>query len=537
MSMQLAARARRAGLEITPQDVFECETPAQLAALAGPSGPRAGQQAADDGTGIAPLTPVMAALAGRAGGLAALGSRFAQWAALTVPAGLDQAALARALGALVTCHPMLRARLAAADGVEHLILGEPGPGNVTGWLHRVDAAGLSGRDLDERVAAAARDACAQLDPMAGVMIQAVWADAGPARPGRLVLAAHHLAVDGVSWRILAADLHAAYTRTAAGQPAGLAASPASFRQWAARLAGQATDPARLAELDHWSHTLARTEPPLGDRPVNPATDTAAATRRLPVTISGSPAAALLTQVPAAFHCGAHEVLLAGLAAAVTHWRARRGQPSGGVLVDVETHGREPLAEGMDLSRTVGWFTATHPVWLDPGQHLGGELLKAVKEQLRAVPGDGLGYGLLRYLNPDTSPVLAAAAAPQIGFNYLGRFGAALEAGAEGWPPAGEAAMGGVTDPLLPAAHLLEAMAVVRDMPGGPALTLSLAWPEGVLTEAAARELADDWAATLTGLAAATGGHTPSDFPLLALSQDEVEEFEVIAASLEGGLSA
>ena len=153
--------------------------------------------------------------------------------------------------------------------------------------------------------------------------------------------------------------------------------------------------------------------------------------------------ALLTRVAAAFHGGIDDVLLTGLAVAVADWCRRQGAGSGAgqaVLLDLEGHGREELDEllqvsgdagDIDLTRTVGWFTSLYPVRLDPGpldleQALAvgaplGRALKTIKEQLRAVPGKGLGYGLLRYLNAETAATLAAQPAPQLGFNYLGRF--------------------------------------------------------------------------------------------------------------------
>ncbi|WP_240966252.1 hypothetical protein, partial [Streptomyces zingiberis] len=114
-------------------------------------------------------------------------------------------------------------------------------------------------------------------------------------------------------------------------------------------------------------------------------------------------------------------------------------------------------DGADLSRTVGWFTATHPVRLDlagigvaeaaTGGPAAGALLKAVKEQARAVPGDGLGYGLLRHLNPTTGPVLAALPRPQLAFNYLGRFPAGPSRTTPvPWQNTGDAAIGGSVDP-------------------------------------------------------------------------------------------
>jgi mycobactin peptide synthetase MbtF len=550
MSMQLAARARRAGLEITPQDVFECETPTQLAARAAAGGMVSGP---DTGTAELPLTPAMQSVLDRATTAGAL-HRFAQWTVLSVPAGLDETALAGALGALAGVHPMLRAQLRPGGT---LMVGGPQPATPAGWLHRAAAAGRSGPDLDQVVAAETTAACLRLDPAAGVMAQAVWVDAGPDQPGRLVLAAHHLAVDTMSWRNLLPDLEAAYTDLAAGRDPDLLPEGTSFRRWMQTLAGQAADPARVAELDQWSAVLAPGEPMLGSRPLDPAIDTAASMRQAGFSVPAEHAATLVTSIPAAFHCGVHEVLLAGLAAAVGQWRAQRGLAGGPVLLDVEGHGREPLTAGMDLSRAVGCFTGSHPIRLDPGpadyaairagQDAAGDLLKAVKEQARTVPGDGLGYGLLRYLNPDTGPVLAALTAPQIGFNYLGRAGAGPDRAQAGgpatagyWQPAGAAAMGGDSDPRLPAMHAVEASAVLRDRPAGPDLRLWLAWPAGLLDEAAIHELGQEWAAMLAGLAdhaarPGAGGHTPSDFALVSLAQEQIEKLEAgLAADFADG---
>jgi non-ribosomal peptide synthase protein (TIGR01720 family) len=250
------------------------------------------------------------------------------------------------------------------------------------------------------------------------------------------------------------------------------------------------------------------------------------------------AATLAARTPALFHCGVHEVLLSTLAGAVARWR---GDGASRVLVDVEGHGRESV-EGVDLSRTTGWFTSTHPVRLDvAGLDLGeaqaggpaaGALLKAVKEQARAVPGDGLGYGLLRHLNPETGPVLAALPSAQIGFNYLGRFSAtgAGELPPAAWQMTGDSAIGGSADPDMPSTHTLEAGAAIVDTADGPELTLSLGWAGRILDDAEVERLGQSWLDLLVGLAAhttapASGGHTPSDFPLLGLAQSQIEELE------------
>jgi non-ribosomal peptide synthase protein (TIGR01720 family) len=364
------------------------------------------------------------------------------------------------------------------------------------------------------------------------MAQVVWLDAGTT--GRLLVVVHHLAVDGVSWRILLPDLTAAYEAIAAGREPALPPVPTSFRHWASEVAAQAATPERLAELPYWAGLHASQDPLLTARPVDPVRDTEATLRDLSVHIPAAVTAELLTSVPAAFHAGVDDVLLTGLAAAVAEWRRGQGQSTASVLVDIEGHGRIALREGDDLSRTVGWFTRSHPVRLDTGAGdpaairsggpAAGSALKRIKEQLRAVPGDGLGHGMLRHLNPR----LGTRPAAQIGFNYLGRFPAPA-AGGQDWSPAPEDGRAG-TDGGIPVHHALEAMGVVHDLPEGPRLTLTLAWPGRLLAEPSAQALLDSWAAMLTGLAthtseAESGGHTPSDFPLIALDQHQIDQLE------------
>ena len=217
-----------------------------------------------------------------------------------------------------------------------------------------------------------------------------------------------------------------------------------------------------------------------------------------------------------------------------------------MLVNIEGHGREPLTEGMDLSRTVGWFTGMYPVRLDPGAAdlaearaggpVVGRVVKRIKEQLRAVPGDGLGFGMLRYLNPRTGPELAALPEPQIAFNYLGRFSAARPAGGgagggEDWQPTGDA-LGGGADAGMAATHVLEATGLVHDLPGRPELGLSFTWPEQLLPASAVEALLAAWKSMLQGIAAhgsgpgTTGGSTPSDFSLVSLAQHQIDELEL-----------
>ncbi|QES30854.1 hypothetical protein DEJ47_34500 [Streptomyces venezuelae] len=535
-SMQLASRARRAGLVVTPRQVFEEKTPEGIAAVVRRTDEA--RTAVDIGVGDVPWTPVM-----RASGERAARPGFAQWVVLAVPGGLGADILAAGLSAVLDTHDMLRAR--TVPGEARFTVGERGSVDAASLVSRVDAVRAGAETVRELTERAAGDAAGRLDPVSGAMVRAVWVDTGPERVGQLVFVAHHLVVDGVSWRVLVPDLRVACEAAAEGRVPELDPVGASFRRWAELLAAEAVTEKRVAELDGWLHLLgeAGTRAQLARRELDSCVDTVGTLRRHTWTVPPEQTETLLNRTPTAFHCGVDDILLAALAGAVAHWRP---EAAAGLLVDVEGHGREPLGgHDVDLSRTVGWFAATHPVRLDTsgidlvearaGGPAAGALLKSVKEQLRALPGgDGLGYELLRHLNPRTAPVLRTRPAPDIGFNYMGRFASDVRASsADGaWQVRGETAIGGSSDPDTPLRHLVDAGAMVQDAPGGgrPELTLTLSRPAHLVTDDEAAELGRTWLELLGGLAAhtdapASGGHTPSDFPLLDLAQDEVDEFE------------
>ncbi|MBW8480960.1 non-ribosomal peptide synthetase [Actinomadura parmotrematis] len=541
LSIQVVARARKAGLKVTPQEVFQHRTPAALAAVARQEEARTGDGAALAPTGPLPPLPAMHWFAGLAGADGPIG-RFHQSVLLRTPMRADLASLTRAVQSLVDHHDALRLRLDRSSGVWALAVAERG--TVPAEVRRVDA---TGGDLDALVAAESEAAAGRLDPDAGTLLQAVWFDAGQDTAGRLLLCAHHLAVDGVSWRTLLPDLRAAWEAAASGRVPEPPAAGTSLRAWAHRLLAEAHDGARLAELPYWKG-LAAPDAPLTERLPDPARDTAATQESLTVTVPADRAARLLDDLPRAYRCGAEDVLLAGLALAAVRWRAaERGGAPAALLVDREGHGRHPL-DGTDPSGTAGWFTSVHPVRLDldgvdldaagRGGRATGDLLKTVKEQVRSAPDQGFGYGLLRHLNAAAAAELAGAARPQVLFNYRGRVADATGDGdGDGtgahWPHAAEsAALSAAPDPALPARYALEIDAAA---PAGGGLRLELTWPSGLLDRAAAERLAAGWRDALAALARhaadpAAGGRTPSDLPMVSLGQRQIDRLESLLRS-------
>lgn len=510
VAMQLVGRARAAGLRISPRLVFRHRTVAALgtvAEAAGVSSPRP----ADDGTGSVPLTPVMHWLRELGGPFAS----YHQAALVRTPAALDLPGLTTVLQALADRHDLLRARLVrpSREDTAQWSLHVPPVGTVdaAGWIERVDVSGLDAAALGETVREHTTAARASLDPDAGVMVRAVWFDAGDA-PGRLLLMGHHLVVDGVSWRVLLPDLEAAWRDVRAGRPAALLPVETSFARWSRLLTELALAPEREAELPVWEAILdggAQSLPLARDR--DPDRDTAATQREVVLRLPAERTGPLLSAVPAAFGATVNDVLLAGLALAFADLRRRNGGTDTSLLVDLEGHGREEElgGDGVGLSRTVGWFTSVYPVRLDAGTadpadaFAGGpaaeETVRRVREHLAALPANGVGYGLLRHLNPRTRDVLSAYEPPRVEFNYLGRFGIPEETDWSYAPEEDAADIG--SEGSMREGHALEINVVTEDRADGPVLAAHWSYLEGLLPREAVQDLAETWFRALRGLVA------------------------------------
>ena len=537
-SIQVVARARARGLELSTREIFECRTAARLAEVASARRDRAPALEEDEsgGVGPMPLQPVARQVFGRGGGT----DRFAMSMVLDLPDGIDADGLAATLDAVLDRHDLLRARL--VRGAEPSLDVRPaGTVRAADLIRRV---GCDGRwDAPSSLAAAKsalHDAVGRLDPEAGTMADFVWF-AAPSGAGRLLVVLHHLVVDGVSWRILMSDLAEAWQQVRAGRTPELPAVGTSARRWASALRDEALSERREAELPHWRDLLETPQPPLGARAFDPAVDVWSTVGTVRTELPADVTEAVLTTLPAAFRATATDVLLTALALAVDRWRGT----DHAALVRLEGHGRaEDAVPGADLSRTVGWFTTMYPARVDvrgvdladvlAGGPAAGTAVKLVKEQLRRIPDKGLGYGLLRHLNPDTAGQLDGLPEPQIGFNYLGRISGTdipEHLRAHGWGPASwSAELIAEPDPDLPALSALEVNSVATDTADGTRLRTAFLFPAGLLSRERTTELAGLWTEILHGMAAYaarpdTGGLTPSDAPLVTVRQDDMDAWE------------
>lgn len=546
-SIQVVSRARAQGVFVSSREIFQHRTVARLAEAAGANtvagrGPVLAELGGG-GVGRLPLMPVSHWIQEAGPGF----DRLLQAVVLELPDGIDRDGLAATLTAVLDRHDLLRARL-LPDG---MLVGPPGSVDVEPLIRTVVCEGQWTGESWRSLLVKELDALAgRLDPAAGTVAQFVWFRP-PTGPGRLLVGLHHMVIDGVSWRILMPDLAAAWRAVRVGDTPELPPPVTSVRRWAHAMADEASRPERVAELAQWGAIVDGPDPVLGTRRLDPAVDVQSTVEKVRVQLPVPVTEALLTAVPAAFHGGVNDGLLAALALAVAKWRRGRGVDEPSTLLRLEGHGREEDAvPGADLSRTVGWFTSVFPVRLDlagidldeafAGGPAAGAVIKAVKEQLLAVPGRGLGYGLLRYLNPETAEVLRKHAIGQIGFNYLGRFSAAdmpEELRGLGWTQTAELAeftelaeLDAGHDAAMPALSEVDINATVTDTPEGPRLGAVFGAPVGVLSPDEVRELAGLWQDALAGLsrhaaAPGAGGLTPSDVPLVSVGQAELETWE------------
>jgi amino acid adenylation domain-containing protein/non-ribosomal peptide synthase protein (TIGR01720 family) len=498
-SIQVSARARARGLEISPKQVMELQTVAKLAAVARPARTIVAEQGPVEGD--VPLLPIQRwffelPVDDR--------GHWNQAVRLEASQRLDPEALARAVGALVEHHDALRARFVRdADGTWTQRNAAPAPsGDV---FARFELGHLSPDAAAAELEGILQQLHTSLDLEHGPVFRAALVERGPGVSQQLVLVAHHLVVDGVSWRILLEDLATVYAASESGSRSPLPAKTTSYQEWARRLVVHARSPEVQRELAYWRAATPKNVAPIPrDREGDDVEESLASVRR---TLSEEETNQLLTGAVVGYKAQVHELLLAPLVSALSRWLR-----SDHVLVDIEGHGREPLFEDVDTSRTVGWFTSVHPlcVRLPSGSRSVRDALAATKNAVREVPARGIGYGLLLHLADEASrQALLALPRAEIAFNYLGRFdeGAAanaafrLIAATPGRPRA----------PRARRPYVLEAGGLVV----GRQLHLEVGYSRNLHDAASVEALADAYVAELRALLderdQAPSAYVPTDF--------------------------
>jgi amino acid adenylation domain-containing protein/non-ribosomal peptide synthase protein (TIGR01720 family) len=528
LSLQIIARINQAGLQLTLRQIFEHQTVAELATVASAiptlrAGPTrlSSSQAQDKAlqaeqglvTGPLPLTPIQHWFFEQD---FADAHHFNQALLLQMRHSLDPAVLKKTVRHLLAHHDGLRLRFNhTASAWQQVMIGLD---EVVPFV-QIDLSDLSPARQEAAIETTVAELQSSLDFSTGPLTRVAFIELGEQRSDRLFIVIHHLAVDGVSWRILMEDLESTYRQLEQGKAVQLAPKTTSFKQWAEQLAKHAQSKKVKQTLAEWLNRPWERVSPL---PVDhcKGANTVATTQMIQVSLDVQETQALLQEVPQAYGTQINDVLLAALAQACAQWT---GQDL--LLIDLEGHGREEIIEGLNLSRTVGWFTSTFPVLLDVRGTAGpGETLKAIKEQIRQIPNKGIDYGLLRYLSEEAEIAsrLEHLPQPEVLFNYLGqldqiwsessRFSLAFESSGPHRSPRGTRR------------HILEINGGIHRRQ----LQLTWAYSRNLHHCSTIESLAQDYVEALRAIiihcqSPQAGGYTPSDFARVKLSPEKLEK--------------
>ncbi len=401
VALSVVQAARRRGIALRARLVLECASVRELAAAIDTEAAEAAAEAALPATAAETDSGPIPLLA-NAHWLYEFGEprRLAQAEAIRLPEGLTGEHLRGALASIVAGHEVLRSRLDRATMTLHTAE----PGDI---LTEITVSG----DLQAAVAAQTARAIDGIDPERGKLMTAAWL-----RPSTgqsvLVLAAHVLALDPVSWQVVLGELDATLHALMAGNTPAPVREHTSYRQWVRAMTARAKS---LDSEPYWTMQLAGDDPELGRRRLAPDSDRAAGLLVQTAMLDVDTTARLLK-------CGlpVFDVLIAAASRMITRWRQQRGQPTPPPLLALETHGRadalfDDAAGGfVDSGETVGLLSAIYPLRVDTDDP------RRVRELLTSTSGDGVDYGLLRYLRSDTASRLATFDGPQLLLNYLGR---------------------------------------------------------------------------------------------------------------------
>jgi non-ribosomal peptide synthase protein (TIGR01720 family) len=509
LTLQVITRAKQMGWQLTPKQIFQHQTIAELAAVADTT--RVIQAQQEVVTGSVPLTPIQHWF-------------FAQnlpnphhWnqaVLLEVQQGINPAILQQAFQHLLIHHDALRLRFVKKESNWQQV--NAGLDKVLSLTH-LD---LSASDQQEAVIEATLE---ELQPTLNLseapLMRVVLFDLGVQTPSRLLIIIHHLIIDGVSWGILLEDLHTAYQQLSRGAAIQLPLKTTAFKQWSERLQDYAQSAQLQQELSYW---LAESRKSITPFPVdNPGgSNTVASSATVSVTLSAEETQILLQDVPQIYRIHIEDLLTTTVALALAQWTGEQT-----LLIDLEGSGRDDVFNDLNLSRTVGWFTTLFPVLLDlKNATHPAQALTVIKEQLRSISHQGIGYGLLRYLSQDITLTQQLQTLPQaqIVFYYLGQLDRMI-------PQESMFELTHFTPTLSRSpqgnrSHLLECISFVMNNQLQLDWTYSQTLHQPATIEHLANACIDSLRSLITHRHSSQPTHyTPSDFPDIQLSPEKLDK--------------
>jgi len=511
LSLQVIAKANQIGLHFTPKQMFQHQTIAQLVTVADVKSNNLSQQGIV--TGKVSLTPIQHWFFEQN---LPEPHHWNQSVLLEVLKPFDPGLVKQALQLLLKHHDALRLRFRKEEIGWQAVIASADDEIPLTWL---DLSALSPQQQENTLLTTANKLQSSLNLANGPLLKVAYFDFGTNKSDRLLWVIHHLAVDGVSWRILIEDFHTAYQLVSKGETIKLPAKTTSYKQWSEQLQNYSQLAKVQSESNYWCNSLSQAVKPIAvDFPQG--NNTEASVRSISVNLSVEETQALLQEVPNSYRTQINNVLLAALGHTFKQWT---GQPS--LLVDLEGHGREEIFDNVDLSRTVGWFTTIFPVLLELGNTNNlGDTLQKVKEQMRCLPNRGFDYGVLRYLSNqrDIIEKLQAQLQPEVIFNYLGQFDQMLPQ--LSLFKLAKESTGATHNPRGNRHHLLE----VEGMVINGQLQLQWSYSTNLHRPETVENLAQGMVKALLELIIhcqtnEVNNYTPEDFPDAGISQDQLDQ--------------
>jgi amino acid adenylation domain-containing protein/non-ribosomal peptide synthase protein (TIGR01720 family)/FkbM family methyltransferase len=406
LSLQIIAKANEAGLGLIPKQLFQHQNIAELAAVARTDVMIEAEQGSV--VGEVPLTPIQEWFFESDDEEP---EHFNHAVMLEASEELNIEAFSEVIKQLVKQHDALRHRFQRAENKWRQVC-EEFDGTV--GLERVDLSEIDEGSESGVIEEVAADYQKRMNLGEGPLMRVVVFE-GNGHQQRVMFAAHHLVIDGVSWRILLGDIERGYEQARRGEEIKLGVKTTSYKHWAERLKEEAQSERTRERASSW---LAGNGESVKWLPKDKeGANTLASVKSVVVSLTEEETTGLLQEVPRAYKTQIQEVLLVAVARSVSEWSGEQT-----VLVEVEGHGREEILKGVDLTRTVGWFTTIYPVKVEVRGRNSLELLRNTKERIREAGKQGIYFGMLKYLSedPNLREKLRVSSRAEISFNYLGQ---------------------------------------------------------------------------------------------------------------------
>ncbi|MGB3534213.1 MAG: amino acid adenylation domain-containing protein [Microcoleaceae cyanobacterium] len=506
LAIQIVSKANQAGIQLTPKQIFQHQTIAELATIATVEIVINTEQTLV--TGLVPLTPIQHWFFEKH----KQDIHHFNQATLLEVKNINIAILEQTIQQLLVHHDALRLQFEQTESGWKQIITEPNLDVPFTYFDLSDIPELQqGQTLDFIINSLHKS----LNLFTGKFLRVALFNLGLEKGFRLLFVIHHLAIDGLSWRILLEDFQTIYEQLENHQKINLPLKTTSIKQWSEALQEYAASPFIQQQRNYWLTVL---NPDIHSLPIDfsQGENTVEKSETVTIALSLETTEALLKDVPSAYNTQINDILLAALTITLSNWVSQDS-----LLVDLESYGRESILDNFNLSRTVGWFTSIFPILLELNQTENiGEAIKAIKEQLRQVPNSGMGYGILHYLTASESKIPKSKA--KICFNYLGQFDQTLSSSS--LISLAPESSGQARSSKQTRCYLLEVNGLIIE----GQLQFQWIYSKNFHRHTTIENLAMDFKETLNQLiihccSPETGGYTPSDFSLAQLDQDQLSQ--------------